>query len=195
MSSKCNKKSPKYNNPDYVCNEKTKRWNKKKEVSKLGTCNNKSPKQNDPKYICNEATKRWVLRPEFKSKYLKKSKSPPKSKSPIKSKSKSPIKSKSPPKSKSPSLPIIIGKSLQMKNVLTFKLYVKKGNAQDDIDAHILNTFGPGFNKMIDIDKNNKQYIRYEISSIPKDYMKKISELKTKLKSIATIHKPTIVKI
>ena len=54
----CNPKSKNANNPNYICNKETNRWNKKKLTKKVG-CNPKSKYANNPNYICNKKTNRW----------------------------------------------------------------------------------------------------------------------------------------
>ena len=67
----CNSKLKQAKDPMYECNEKTGRWNKKKNlksnkkqkisktsIKKTG-CNDKLKKAKDPMYECNEKTGRW----------------------------------------------------------------------------------------------------------------------------------------
>jgi hypothetical protein len=70
----CNQANPKAKDPNYECNEKTGRWNKKKKAivvvqplpqpqpqpQQKTPCNPSNAKAKDPNYECNEKTKRWV---------------------------------------------------------------------------------------------------------------------------------------
>lgn len=68
MVRQCNPNNPKANNPKYICNHITGRWNIKKLKSKKKSCNPNNPKANNPNYYCNKKTNRWNLKKNNRSK-------------------------------------------------------------------------------------------------------------------------------
>lgn len=82
----CNQKNPKAQDPNYECNPRTNRWNKKKQPTitktkqkvmiksktKTSDCNQKNPKAQDPNYECNPYTKRWNKKKHTRNKIVQK---------------------------------------------------------------------------------------------------------------------------